>query len=248
MTSIQCSVQLQVSEEPRLGLTKTVPLQITEARDVQGNSLLGAGQGASVLTRNAGYLGMTCSSAVHVRAPLNRPENPGRTIKILRGVIPLQITARQTDPLVIPLASATGKSFDKGDLHVVVHEVHSDPNNRQRQIELTVRESRAEALPAGDEAFAPNFGTRLDPYQQNLGVVDARGQAFPWFQTSVDMGQKKCQEPLCCFLGRPWGRSVISRRVKKRFLTLCTAHPCTACKLAIRDHQILARRVFRRDL
>ena len=187
VTSVQCSVQLQVSAEPRLGLTQTGPLQITEARDDQGNSLLGAGQGASVLTRNAGYLGMTCSSVVHVRAPLNRPENPGRTIKILRGVIPLQITARQTDPLVIPLASAAGKSFDKGDLHVVVHEVRFDPNNRQRQIELTVRESRAEPLPAGDEAFAPNFGARLDPHQQNLEVVDARGQALPWFQTSVDM-------------------------------------------------------------
>ena len=157
VTSVQCSVQLQVSAEPRLGLTQTGPLSITEARDDQGNSLLEGGQAASVVTRNAGYMGMTCSSVVHVRAPLNRPENPGRTIKILRGVIPLRITARQPDPLVIPLASAAGKSFDKGDLHVVVNEIRSDPNNRQRQIELTVRDSRSEAIPAGDEALGSEF-------------------------------------------------------------------------------------------
>ena len=187
VTSVQCSVQLQVSAEPRLGLTQTAPMQITEARDDQGNTLLAAGQATSVLTRNAGYLGGTCSSVVHVRAPLNRPENPGRTIKILRGLIPLRITARQPDPLVIPLANAAGKSFDKGDLHVTVHEVRSDPNNRQRQIELTVRESRAEAIPAGDEAMAPNFGNRMDPRQQNLELLDARGQILPWFQTSIDL-------------------------------------------------------------
>ena len=124
---------------------------------------------------------------MHVRAPLIRPENPGRTIKVLRGVVPLKITARQPDPLVIPLASAAGKSFDKGDLHVVVHEVRSDANNRQRQIELTVRESRAEATPSGDEVMTPNFNSRSDPRQQNLEVVDARGQTLPWFQTSIDV-------------------------------------------------------------
>lgn len=187
VTSVQCLVQLQVSAEPRLGLTQTGPLQITEARDDEGNSLLEVGQAASVLNRNARYLGGTCSSVLHVRAPLNRPENPGRTIKVLGGVIPLSITARQPDPLVIPLATAAGKSFDSGDLHVVVHEVRSDPNNRQRQIELTVRDSRAEALPTSNEGIAPTFGSRVDPQQLNIEVLDARGQALSWFQASVDM-------------------------------------------------------------
>ena len=140
-----------------------------------------------MLSRNSGYIGGTCNSVVHVRAPLHRPDNPGRTIKTLRGAIPLKINARQPDPLVVPLAGATGKAFDKGDLHLVVHEIHSDPNNRQRQIELSVRQTRTVGLPSPDDAQGQDFDTRPDRHQQNIEVRDARGRVLPWIQTSVDL-------------------------------------------------------------
>ena len=187
VTSVQCSVQLQVTAEPRLSVNQTGAIQILEARDDQGNSLRMDKPGSPVLTSNAGYFGGSCSSVVHARAALNRPENPGRTIKILRGSVPLRITARQPDPLVVPLSTATGKAFDSTDLHISVHEVRFDPNTRQRQIELTVRESRSGVLPAADDEPVAELGSRIDPHQQNIEIVDARGHIVPWIQTSVDM-------------------------------------------------------------
>jgi hypothetical protein len=187
VTSVQCSVQLQVTAEPRLGISQNGLIQILEARDELGNSLIVPGQGAAMLSRTSGYLGGTCNSVVHVRSPLHRPDNPGRTIKTLRGAIPLKINARQPDPLIVPLAGATGKSFDKGDLHLVVHEIRSDPNNRQRQIELSVRQTRSVGLPTLDDATGQDFGARPDRHQQNIEVRDARGRVLPWIQTSVDL-------------------------------------------------------------
>ncbi len=187
VTSVQCSVQLQVTAEPRLSISQTGALQILEARDDQGNSLRMENPGSPVFSRNADSLGGSCSSVVHLRAPLNRPENPGRTIKLLRGSVPLRITARQPDPLVVPLATATGKAFDSSDLHVLVHEVRFDPNTQQRQIELTVRATRSGGLPAADDESAADLGSRFDPHQQNIEIIDTRGHVVPWFQTSIDM-------------------------------------------------------------
>jgi hypothetical protein len=185
VTSEQCSIQFQITAEPRLGANQDGPLQILEARDDNGNSLVAAAHGNS-LTQQGGYLGGTCSSVVHVRAPLIRPDHPGRTIKALRGFVPLRVTSREPDPLVVPLAGAVGKSFDKGDLHVAVHEVRFDPNTQQRQIQLSLRESHADGLAPADERGVQDGG-RPDQYQQNLELLDAHGQALPWYQTTIDV-------------------------------------------------------------
>ena len=47
VTSVQCTLQLQVTAEPRLGLSQSGPLQIKEAVDDRGNSLVAAGQVAA---------------------------------------------------------------------------------------------------------------------------------------------------------------------------------------------------------
>jgi hypothetical protein len=86
----------------------------------------------------------------------------------------------------VPLAGAVGKSFDKGDLHVAVHEVRSDPNTQQRQIQLSLRESHANGRAPADEQGVQDGG-RPDQYQQNLEVLDAHGQALPWYQTTIDV-------------------------------------------------------------
>lgn len=187
VTSVQFSAQFQVVAEPRLGLNQTGALQILEARDERGNSLAPDAQAPHMMMRSSGYLGGTCSAVLHLRAPLNRPENPGRTIKILRGTIPLRVISRQSDPLVVPLADAAGKSFEKGELHLAIHELRNDANQRQRQIELSVQEGPGEGIPGSDNTLSSIPGQRIDGHQQNIEILDARGQALPWFQTSVDL-------------------------------------------------------------
>jgi hypothetical protein len=186
-TSVQCSVQFQVSAEPRLSISQSGPLQILEARDDRGNSLTAAARGTSVFERNTTYLGGTCSSVLHLRALLQRPEKPGESIKSLRGVIPLRVTARRPDPLIVSLASAVGKTFHKGDLHLTVHEVRSDPNVRQRQIDLSVRVGRLETTPTVDDLSVPDPNSRPDPHRQNIEVIDAQDHVLSWFQTTMDV-------------------------------------------------------------
>ncbi len=187
VTSDQFSVQIQITAEPRLSVSQAGALQILEASDDLGNSLRMANPVALLPSGNADFLGGACSSVVHVGAPLNRPEHPGRTIKILRGSVPLRITARQPDPLVVPLATAAGKAFDSGDLHVLIHEVRLDPNTHQRQIELTLREARSGGLPSADAESVVDVFSRFDPHQQNIEIIDTQGNVVPWFQTLTDM-------------------------------------------------------------
>jgi len=191
VSTVQCTVQLKVAAEPRLAVTQTGPLRILEAKDDRGSSLCietpGDFMPSDVRMSSSASVGGTCGSVVHVRAPLNRPENPGQTIKVLRGEVPLKVSARQPEPLVVPLLSASGKSFDQGDLHVTVHDVRSDPNNRQRQIELSVRQSQPENETSTDDVAGAEAGSRFDTRPQRLDVVDSRGRVLPWFQTSIDM-------------------------------------------------------------
>jgi hypothetical protein len=182
VTSVQFTLQMQVVAEPRLGLSQTGPLQILEAVDDRGNSLVAAGQGAAGAARANGYLGGTCTPVLHLRAPLQRPENAGSTIRSLRGKVPLGITARRPDPLVVPLSGAAGKTFDKGDVRVTVHEVRSDLNNRRRQVELTVVVGRAGGDPSPAEP-----DPRLRALPQNIEIVDAAGRVLPWLQTGVNV-------------------------------------------------------------
>ena len=102
VTSEECSAQLQLMAEPRLGVTQCGPPRILEARDDRDNSLLAGNQRSRMLSRNSTFLTMTCTSVIHLHVPLSRPENPGRSIKTLRGEVPLRVTARRPDPLDRP--------------------------------------------------------------------------------------------------------------------------------------------------
>ena len=187
VTSTQCSVHLLVMAEPRLSVSQNGPVQILEASDNLGNSLRMANPAAPVLVPTGTLLAGSCSSVVHVGAPLNRPQHPGQTIKALRGSVPLRITARQPEPLVVPLASSAGKTFDSRDLHIVVHELRLDPNTHQRQLDLTVHETGSEGIPSADTGAFADLGSRLDPHQQNIEIIDARDQIVPWIQTNTDL-------------------------------------------------------------
>lgn len=184
---MRCSVQLQVTAEPRLALSQAGPLQLLEARDDLGNSLRMALPEMPMMGQATDVLGATCSSVVHIRAPLNRPEAPGRTIKVLRGTVPLRVVARHPDPLVVPLATAAGKSFSSGDIHLLINEVRGDPNTHQWQLELAVREGRTGGLPNADPDSLTELSSRSEAHQQNIEILDSRGHLVTWFQTRTDM-------------------------------------------------------------
>ncbi len=129
VTSVQFSAQLLVAAEPRLALSQVQPLQLTEAVDERGNSLIPVADEETGHRRYAGYFGMATSPVVQLQAPLRRPDAAGALIKKLRGFVSLTVSARRPHPLVVPLANAVGKTFENQDHRLTVHDIRPTATN-----------------------------------------------------------------------------------------------------------------------
>jgi hypothetical protein len=105
----------------------------------------------------------------------------------LRGQVPLRVSARRPDPLIVPLAGAGGKTFVQGDVQLTIHDVRIGGNSRGRQIELSVREGHSDGATATDDFSLHEPGSRLESHQQNLEILDAQNHPLTWFQTSLEM-------------------------------------------------------------
>lgn len=177
--------QLQVIGEPRLSVSQSGPLKIIEAVDDKGQSLVATARMA-VMQRTAGYFGLNAGSVVPVQATLTRPDQPGRTIRKLRAVLPIAVATRKPSPLTIKLEGATGKTFRNDDVAITITDIRPLGNTRQTTIEMAVRTlGGATGAPA---AGPPDFAVqRPDSFQQTIEVADGQGRPMPWYQTSFDM-------------------------------------------------------------
>ncbi len=146
----QFTASLMLAAEPRLNISQNGQLQVTEAVDELGQSLVPPPSETPAANRFAGYFGPTASSVLQFQAQLHRPAKPGHTIKRLRGSVPLTVCSRRPDPLIVPLDQATGKKFGNSDVDVVVHSVRPGGLGSQMMLELSVKANeRAERRRAG---------------------------------------------------------------------------------------------------
>jgi hypothetical protein len=171
--------------EPRLFISQNGPLQVVEAVDNRGNSLIAPAAGGPVVHRFSGYFGVMSGSEVQLHTPLHRPSAPGETIKKFRGVIPLSVSSRGPDPLIVTLDQGMGKRFANADVEVTVHGIRPLPNARQTVLELAVKsnERPGPAEPADSDAFDIY---RADTPRQQLEIVDSRGQLVSWSPLGAD--------------------------------------------------------------
>lgn len=189
MASEQFFLNLQLLAEPRMSVTMNGPVQLTEAVDDRGNSLLPANLQGTVFQHNSGYnrFEMVGGAAVQAVIPLKYPEDPGREIKRLRGKIALTVSSRKDDPLTIPLASAKGKTFRTSEVFLTVHETRPEPNSEAVLVDLSIRpvETATDGL-LGQEVF--QFRVPGNP-QSQLEVADAQGKVLgQWHMTSQMQG------------------------------------------------------------
>jgi hypothetical protein len=184
----QFLAKLLVAAEPRLSLSQNGGLQILEAVDDRGNSLApSSSAGGTGSHRFAGYFGVTSGSVLQLQAPLQRPETVGKTIKKLRGVIPLTVSSRRPDPLVVPLNQGTGRRFANPDVELTLHDIRRAPNTQQTVIELSLKPNEHRASPERDMADTWNDPLyRTDTQRLQIEVVDARDQLVPCFPSPVD--------------------------------------------------------------
>jgi hypothetical protein len=180
----QFYAQIQIAVEPRLSVSQTGALNITEAQDDKGNPLVEP-SAAGPDVRRSGYFGVPAGSVLQLQVPLIRPAQPGTSIKRLKGLLPVTVTTRKPNPLNVPLGRATGRTFKNDEVSVVVHEFRTSPNNRPSILEITVRPSST-----GQPVGLANDGSivaRADSHLLQLEVTDNHGRPLPWHQTNFDV-------------------------------------------------------------
>ena len=198
VTSESFVVTVQINAEPRLAILNNGPLRVLEAVDELGQSLApgadpAAANGANRFAGGIGFNGMGGGPAIQFPVVLTLPQAPGKFVKRLKLAVPLVVTSRRSDPYVIPLAEAKGKTFESPDMIVQIHEIKNEPNQQFTTIELTVKMRR------DDSANNPNqgqFGQEFMAFRANPGqsqnqveIVDAQGKLFAqWFPINQQPG------------------------------------------------------------
>jgi hypothetical protein len=196
--NVQFRAQLQLAPEPRMTNSQAGNLKILEAVDDLGQSLLTSASGEPNAFAPAGMMGsgMSAGPMINLTAPLRRPEVPGKLIKALCGTIEVMVSAPRSNPLVIPLENAAGKTFKNEDRQVVVNSIDTDPMTRHEVIELTI-EDLDDLFPAdgvngvGLGARAGMIGRGFGPHnggdasQGSIQILTSTGQNT-FYQTSID--------------------------------------------------------------
>src|SRR5262249_6224817 len=139
VTSVQFTAQLLVAAEPRLSFSQSGPPPVLERVDPRGHSLIPPRSHGPGLPRFSGAFGRPTRSVAPLQAQLQRPATVGEFIKRVRGAIPLTVSSRRPDPLVVPLTQGTGKRFENADVELTLHDIRPRPNSRQTLIELSVK-------------------------------------------------------------------------------------------------------------
>ncbi|HWE36073.1 MAG TPA: hypothetical protein VG406_05820 [Isosphaeraceae bacterium] len=177
---------MQVMGEPRLLLSMNGPLKVLEAVDDAGNSLLPPQANGNMMVHQMGYFNGWNQGGAQVlplNGQLSYPQHAGRSIKRLKGVVPLSVATRKSDPLVIPLADAAGKTFTAGESTLVVHDANKpNPNAGQPGsfLDLTIRTEPTAGGPTNSNPQAT-----IQP-QTQIEVVDASGKLVNWWQQSFN--------------------------------------------------------------
>ncbi len=194
--TVQFQVQLQIVPEPRMTLAPAAKIQLVEAVDELGHSLLPPVADEERAFGLTGMMGFAMGATANLTIQLHRPEAPGKLIKTLRGTVEVSVAAPRSNPLVIPLEGAAGKTFQNDDRRVVVNSIDTDPMRRQDVIELTIEDldelfpaepANSQVLGARGGMMAPGFGSRLGGDMSGWPIVvrTSRGpNAFS--QTSID--------------------------------------------------------------
>lgn len=170
-----CHAEFTVLFEPRLIAIRTGPLAKLEATDDRGRSILDPewNPPKDDSPPPQGYNLGSYSYAVDVS--LLRPEGADRRLKLLRGVMPVEVGVVPKEPaLSIPLAGSSGKTFSVGDVKLTIEEFLPKPGGATSLKVVAKIEG-----PRGDPAKWPKgvVWARSTALHRQIEVVDANGRA-----------------------------------------------------------------------
>jgi hypothetical protein len=193
----QFYAQMQVMVEPRLMLNNSHELKLTEAVDDLGQSLLQPSAPGQA-QRSSAYFGYSPGGMLQLPIYLKYPEQPGKVIKKLKGVLPVTVSARKPDPLVVPLKTESlDKPFRNADAQVTVHEVKTDAANQRSTVTLTLRLLGQPGDASAEGGLGPAFavGPRMAQLGQNqIEIVDAKGNTLHGFTSTQTSTRAQADE------------------------------------------------------
>ena len=118
--------------------------------------------------------------------PLQRPTDPGDTIKTLRGTIPVSVSSRRPGPLIVPLENSVGKTFENSDTELTIHSVRALPDSRQTLVEVSIKVNGPESPSSAEAETYSSLFPRGAQEQLQIDVLDSNDHLMPWFQSIAD--------------------------------------------------------------
>ena len=135
------TAEIQAFAEPNRFIN-AVGLPRLEAVDAQGRAI--APQPAAVVEppnpAEHSWLIPKRTSLLHWHIPLGLPDPAPKSPLKLRGVLPVVISLRKPEPLVIPLAAAAAKTFRQGSVTIQVEKVHFEPGIHNTTVNFTLKD------------------------------------------------------------------------------------------------------------
>jgi hypothetical protein len=179
----ELSARLLIEAEPRMFAVEDGLCGWAEAVDDRGQSLVPPGGAEARRSTPMGEMGFYATTELGtgqrfvLSARLLAPSQPGRTLKRLRGVLPVLLASREPEPLIVPLDAQPGVEIRDERIAITIG-LPSFALARGipglAQVDLTIR-----AL--GPEPIRP----RLLPFQ--IDVFDAEGIPFKLSACQVDL-------------------------------------------------------------
>ena len=174
-------VNLQIATEPRLPILKVGQVRLTVAEDDEKHSMVPNGDAnGNFAWGQRFYSGGWYRSHMHqTQANLVWPSKSSRTVRTLRGAIPVTLLADQKPSVITDkVLGSKGKKFKVGEASFSVEDVKELPG-KQYQISMSVTETSKDN---------PQDYSRIQSIQQRLELRDDKGNKFPAYVNITNWG------------------------------------------------------------
>jgi hypothetical protein len=172
-------VNLMLAVEPKLPILRVGSVRLSAAEDEEKHSMLpGNGDNGNAMWsgRPSYYGGGYRCYVQQTQALLILPSRNSRTVRILKGVIPVTLLADQKPAVVTDrILSTKGKKFTSGAATFLIEDV-SELAGKQYQIKMAVTE---------DSKDGPNDWTRIQSLQQRIELQDDKGNKQQFYFNSI---------------------------------------------------------------
>jgi hypothetical protein len=188
---------VEIAAEPRLRMSRGGEPSILEAIDDKGRSLVPDRAGANVARPAMMMQNMMMQTSMMrpgaisfgpgqqaYQTALAYPEGGARSIKTLKGTIPIIIAARRSDPVLIDLKESIGKKITIESVIVTIHEVQT-LDDKKTTIDVSFE---ATGEPQDDIDAAPGSlnGFLIQDLQNQLEIDDQNGKPLRWHIQSTN--------------------------------------------------------------